>query len=54
MAILNVQRAMAIRWWIYRTVKSPSVSEVRQREEKLFDKETALSRDPAYPMPDSS
>jgi hypothetical protein len=21
-----------------------------QREEKLFDKETALSRDPAYPM----
>lgn len=50
MAILNDKRDMAIRWWIYRTVKSPSVSEVRQREEKLFDKEIVLSRDPAYPM----
>lgn len=50
MAILNDKKAMAIRWWIYRTVNSPSASEVRQREEKLFDKEIALSRDPAYPM----
>lgn len=50
MTILDDKNAMAIRWWIYRTVKSPSVPEVRQREQKLLDKEIAVSRDPAYPM----